>query len=405
MAKQKVQYDFFSNEAATGVALKKRSRKRKIINYIDKNGETILAELAQALNISPPTTSILVNELIAEGLIKDFGKVDSNGGRPASIYGLVADSCFFIGVDVRQYYVNIGLLDFQKNLVKVNMKIPYLLENNEAALNKLIKLIKAFIKSAGVDTGRILALCINLGGRIDSVRGISHSFFHFTEEPIVKILERGIGIRCFIENDSRAMAYGEFNKGKLKNEKNVLFFNLDYGIGLGILVNGKMYYGRSGFSGEIGHVPFFNNEIICHCGKKGCFETEASGRALISLFMNEVAKGIKTSVNTKKEIRLNDIIEAANKEDMLSIETLAVIGEKIGRGAATLINIFNPELVILGGSLALTKEYIYLPIKSALNKYSLSLVNNDTKLEISELGEKAGVIGGGLIARNKLLRP
>lgn len=405
MAKPNIQYDFFSDGTETGVALKKKSRKRKIINYIDRNGETILAELAQAINISTPTTSILVNELIAEGLIKDYGKVDSNGGRPASIYGLVAESCFFIGVDVRQYYVNIGLLDFQKNLVTVNMKMPYLLENNEAALNKLIKLIKTFIKSAPVDSGKILALCINLGGRIDSVRGISHSFFHFTEEPIVNILERGIGIRCFIENDSRAMAYGEFTKGKLKNERNVLFLNLDYGIGLGILVNGKMYYGRSGFSGEIGHVPFFNNEIICHCGKKGCFETEASGRALISLFMDEVAKGVQTSVNTKKEIRLNDIIEAANKEDMLSIDTLAVIGEKIGRGAATLINIFNPEMVIIGGSLAATSEYIYLPIKSALNKFSLSLVNNDTKLVISELGEKAGVIGGSLIARNKLLRP
>jgi predicted NBD/HSP70 family sugar kinase len=106
------------------------------------------------------------------------------------------------------------------------------------------------------------------------------------------------------------------------------------------------------------------------------------------------------------EIRLLDIIEAAQNDDMLCIELIADIGEKIGRGLAVLINIFNPELVILGGTLSQTGDIIRLPIKSALNKYSLSLVNNDTRLKMSKLGEKAGVMGGCLIARNNvLLRP
>jgi predicted NBD/HSP70 family sugar kinase len=203
------------------------------------------------------------------------------------------------------------------------------------------------------------------------------------------------------------MAYGEFHKGIVKNEKDVLFLNLDYGIGLGILIDGKVYYGKSGFSGEMGHIPFFDNEIICHCGKKGCLETEASGQALLRLFKEKIEQGLTSSIIDSpakiNKIRLADIIEGAQNEDMLSIDLLAEIGEKIGRGIALLINIFNAEMVILGGTLVSSGDYIYLPIKSSINKYSLNLANNDTKLYISQLGEKAGIIGGCLIARSKLL--
>lgn len=400
-------FEFFSEGNSTGVVYKNKARKRNIINYLDHNEETTIAELALALNISTPKVTTLINELITDGLIKDYGKIDSTGGRPASMYGLVADSCFFIGVDVKHYYVNIGLLDFRKNLVTANMHVPYLLENTKESLNELIKIIRNFIKEIAINKGNILSMCINLGGRINTSNGYSYSFFHFDEEPLTTVVEKQIDIRTFLENDSRAMAYGEFHKGIVKNEKDVLFVNLDYGIGLGILIDGKVYYGKSGFSGELGHIPLFNNEIICHCGKKGCLETEASGRALMRLFREKIQLGFTSSIidtdRTISDLRLTDIIEAARNEDMLTIDLLAEIGEKIGRGLALLINIFNPEMVILGGTLINTGDYIYLPIKSAVNKYSLSLVNNDTKLTISQLGEKAGVFGGCLIARNKLL--
>ena len=190
-------------------------------------------------------------------------------------------------------------------------------------------------------------------------------------------------------------------------QKNVLFVNIDYGIGLGILIDGKLYYGKSGFGGEFGHIPFFTNEILCHCGKKGCLETEASGQSLIRKFKEKIELGSSSSAMTKKkdvnEISLLDIIAAAKEEDMLSIEMLADIGEKIGKGIAMLINVFNPELLILGGTLSETGEYLRLPIRSAISKFSLSLVNNDTQLKTSKLGEKAGVLGACLIARNKVL--
>ncbi len=407
MAEPHLIFEVFSEDNASGVAYKNRVLKRLIINYLDVTGNVTIAELTKELNISAPKITTLITELIEDGLIKDYGKEDSTGGRKASLYGLVSDSCYFIGVDIKRYYINIGLLDFKKNLVTIKEKIPYQLENTPEAYQQLITIINSFIEEAPVKKEKILGMGINLSGRVNQTSGYSYSFFHFHEEPLSHTIEKEIGIRTFLENDSKAMAYGEFCSGIVSKEKNVLFINMDYGVGLGILIDGKVYYGKSGFSGEFGHIPFFTNEIICHCGKKGCLETEASGIALLRNFKAKIEQGSSSSVAYNKKndesLRVIDIVNAAKAEDILSIELIAEIGEKMGKGLAVLINIFNPELVILGGILAETGDFIRLPIKSAINKYSLNLVSNDTKLVISKLGEKAGVMGGCLVARNRSL--
>ena len=308
MAESHLIFGVFSNDPASGVAYKNRVLKRLIINYLDVTGNVTIAELGKELNISAPKITNMVAELIEDGLIKDYGKVDSTGGRRASLYGLEAESCFFIGVDIKRFYINIGLLDFKKNLVTVNEKISYKLENSAEAYQQLISIIKQFIDELPVSREKVLGMGINLSGRVNHTTGYSYSFFHFHEEPLSQTIENEIGIQTFIENDSRAMAYGEFCSGAVNNEKNVLFVNMDYGVGLGILIDGKVYYGKSGFSGEFGHIPFFNNEIICHCGKKGCLETEASGIALLRNFKNKIEQGSTSSLIKKGK----DIIKKAS---------------------------------------------------------------------------------------------
>lgn len=297
--------------------------------------------------------------------------------------------------------------ELSQRIITNKEKLPFKLENTAESLKKLLGLIKDFLSHTQVERKRVLGCGINLSGRINNRTGHSFSFYHFREEPLAEIIEQEINVPTYLENDSRAMAFGELYSGEISSEKNVLFVNMDYGIGLGIVLDGKVYYGRSGFSGEFGHIPLFNNEIICQCGKKGCLETEASGNALIRKFRERIQKGSTSSVlkNNKspEQIGIEDIINGANNEDTLCIELLSEIGEKLGKGLAVLINIFNPELIILGGTLSETGDYLGLPSKNALNKLSLSLVNNDTTLKISKLGEKAGVIGACLIARSKVM--
>lgn len=381
--------------------------KKKIIHYYIANGDATIAELCKEMDLSIPTVTKLVGELLDDGYILDFGKQETNGGRKPNIYGLNPVSGYFVGVDVFRSKINIAAVDFKGDKLRVEENIPYSLENTPEALEMLCNLINDFIDRLSVPREKVLAVGVNISGRVNPVSGYSYSIFYFEEKPLSQILEERIKIKIYIENDTRAMMYGEYMQGVVKGEKNILFINMGWGLGLSIFINGELYYGKSGFSGEFGHFCFFDNEILCHCGKKGCIETEASGSALHRKLLERYREGSSTilaeKIEKKEKIKMADMIEAIQKEDVLCIEILEEMGEKLGRGIAGLMNIFNPELVVLGGTLSLTSEYISLPIKSAIRKYSLNLVSQDTEIKVSRLGERAGALGACLLSRSKML--
>lgn len=397
-------FNELNNNSLSGVAYKNLNINKSIISYFAQHGNCTIADLCKQLTLSAPKVNNLLTELINDGIVQDYGKINSTGGRRPNIYGLLSNSAYFIGVDIKQDHINIGVSDLQKNVKKIEKNIKYDLQNNQTSLDNLCDIINSFINQNSIPKPKTLGIGINLSGRINYLTGYSYSFFHFNEEPLSKVLESNLGVKVFIENDSRAMAYGEFDQGTVNGEKNVLFINLDHGLGMGIMINSAIYYGKSGFAGELGHTPIFNNEIICKCGKKGCLETEASGIALLRKLKDKINNGSSTSINVPiSEITLDDVIKSIQHDDNLSIEIITDIGENLGRGIAILINLFNPELIIIGGKLSETGEHLLLPLKMAINKYSLSVVNADTKIKISSLGNESGVIGACLIARNRVL--
>lgn len=396
-----------NNNGGVGVnSLRQINFRKTILSHFAEQGNSTIPDLSKEIQFSVPKVTSIVNELIGENLIQDYGKIESTGGRKPNIYGLIPDSGFCIGVEVRQDHINIGLSNLLGELVSVIEKIPFTLANTPVSLDDLCQIISEFLAGLPLDKATVQGIGINLSGRVNYQTGHSYSFYHFEERPLSEIIGNKVGIPVYLENDSRAMAYGEFCRGVVQDEKNVLFLNLSYGIAVGILLNGQLYYGKSGYAGEFGHIPLFDNELLCHCGKKGCLETEASGWALARMFREKLREGSSSVLSQgtiqPEAIRMEDIVEAARNDDVLAIELIACIGEKLGRGIALLINIFNPELVVLGGSLAAAEDYLRLPIQTAINKYSLSLVNNDTELKLSALGERAGIVGACLLVRNRL---
>ena len=397
----------FSSDKISGTEYKNSILKKNILIYMAKFGEVTIADLARELNVSVPSVTKLVTELKEDGYLEDNGKIETSGGRRPNVFGLAADAFYFLGVDVRRRRLDIALLDFQGNIIEKKEGIPFVLENTMAAFEQICLEINNFIDESSLGKEKIIGVGISLTGRVDSNDGYSYTYFNFNETPLTDLFEERLGIRSYIENDSRAMVYAEKIFGVVKEEKNVLFLNLGRGIGVGEMFDGKLYYGKTGFAGELGHIPLLDNEIICHCGKKGCLETEASGIALEKMFIEHLAAG-ETSVLSEKwksgeDILLYDIIEAANNDDVLSITLIANIAEKLGRGVGVLINLLNPDLVVVGGSLSLVGDYLMLPLKRATNKYSLTLVSKDTKFKMSKLGETASVIGVAMLVRAKIL--
>ena len=203
------------------------------------------------------------------------------------------------------------------------------------------------------------------------------------------------------------MAYGEYVNSFSGTEGNILFLNVGWGLGMGMVMDGKLYYGKSGFSGEIGHFPLLDNNRVCHCGKVGCLETGASGSALHRIVMEKLRQG-RSSLLTKafadgETISLDSIMDAIGREDVLCIECVEEVGATLGRAVAGLINIFNPDIVVIGGRLSVTEHYLMPPLRSSVNKLSLNLVNNDTVIKVSRLGKTAGAIGASYLSKHQLL--
>lgn len=382
-------------------------QKKRIITHYIYNGSSTITDLAREMDLSVPTVTKFITEMCEEGYINDYGKLETSGGRHPSLYGLNPESGYFIGVDIKQFAVNIGLINFKGDMVDLKMNIPNKFENTPEGLENICKLINSFTKKLSIDTEKILNININISGRVNPESGYSFSQFNFEERPLAEILTERLGYKVTIDNDTRAMTYGEFLKGHVKGEKDVLFVNVSWGLGVGIIIDGKIYTGKSGFSGEFGHTNVFDNEIICHCGKKGCLETEASGSALHRILIERIQHGESSILSDRIAIKnnpltLDEIIAAVNKEDVLCIEIVEEIGQKLGKQIAGLINIFNPELVIIGGTLSSTGDYLTQPIKTAIRKYSLNLVNKDSVIHTSKLKDRAGIVGACMLARSRM---
>lgn len=380
---------------------------KRIIAYYLNNSTSTIPELSKELNLSVPTIAKVIAEMCEDGYIVNCGKMDTGKGRSPVIYGLAPDSGYFIGVDLMSNGLNLGLMNFKGELVKLDMDVPYQYRNSQEGLDELCGHVTDFIEQLDIAKERILNVGVNIPGRVNPEMGHSFSRFNFEERPLVDLMAERIGCRVYIDNDTRAMTYGEMSKGVVKGEKDVIFVNLSWGLGCGLILNGELYTGKSGFSGEFGHFPSFDNEVLCHCGKRGCLETEISGMALHRNLLQSVKDGRQTLLaeqimKDEASLSLDDIIDATLKEDLLCIELVEDIGQKLGRYLAGLINLLNPEMVIIGGSLARTGDSILQPVKSAVRKYSLNMVNRDSAIVLSKLQGKAGVTGACLLARKSL---
>lgn len=380
--------------------------KREILRRYMKNGGESIADLSRDLGLSVPTLTKTISSLIDENLVCDLGKQVATGGRRPSIYGLNPSAGYFMGVDIKRDIIIMGIINFRGDMV-VQRQYDFSIENTRASFDELCNVINQFITSTRIRREKIFAIGINLSGRINPETGYSYSYFFFDEKPLTAVLEERLGCRVFIENDSRAMAYGEYTHGVGNGEQNMIFLNLSWGFGIGMILGGELHYGKSGFSGEYGHFPFFENEIICSCGKRGCLETEVSGCAAHRQFIEKLKQGNISTLSPQfeagQQITVRDILDAVDKEDMLAIEVMERIGASLGRAIAGLINMFNPEVIVLGGTLCTAKDYLLLPIKSAINKYALNFVSKDTAIKVSKLGDSAGLIGICAITRNKTL--
>ncbi len=385
-------------EELTGQEKKKFLCKKRILKKLYRTDALSGADIARMLNLSSPTTQVYLNELIKEKYIEYRGKGDSIGGRRPNMYGLIKNSVYLLGIDVSQKKISVSLFNNDlENITGIKTK-PLKLGRDIAAVDEIYDFAKEVIAEQQIDETKIIGIGINMPGLIDSEKGINYTYLTETKKPIQNVFQDKFQIPVYIENDSKARALAELRLGLAKESQNALVIQLGWGVGTGMILNGKLYKGNSGFSGEFSHILIEDDGQLCTCGRRGCLETLASGRALVEQATQELKNNPNSilhqlAIKQGGQLFPDDIVNAAKGADQLALALIENMGQKLGKGISYLIQILNPELIILGGVVSQANEYLLTPINQALFSYCIPKLREDTTLKISQLGIEAGVLG------------
>jgi len=386
------------------VRRKNKIRRNLVLKALYDKGELSLTELCEETGITLPVLKKLISDLKRESLIVPC-KIEKNGktGRPPKKFKLNKDGGYIIGVDIGRLFTNFILLDLEQNIICEKRLQTFSLQEPDKFIQYIYDEVIGMVKTSKIPYKKLLGIGISIPGIVKSKEGRSETYLNFGEKTTREIFIEKFKKPVYIEHDAKAMALGELWMGSAKGCKNVLSLNIGWGIGLGIIIDGKLYYGESGFAGEFGHIQVVPGGELCYCGKYGCLETVASGKALTQLAREKIRQGVKTILTKDNNFNIEnldarDILEAANKGDQFSIDLIENSGRYIGLGIGYLINIFNPEKVILGGGITIANKYLINSIISSAMKYSLPHINKDVKFEISTLGVRAGAMGVAILA-------
>lgn len=381
---------------------------RQMFNYALSYGGFLLSDLAKLTGYSVTTINKYISSMQENGHVTVLGKVQKHSkGRQAIRYGVNPEFGYFLGVDIKTFELSLGLINMCGNMIAVKTDNTFKFSNTHECLEYVCQVVDGFIEAqTEIDSSKILGICFNLSGRVNAMAGTSASIFNFEEMQGISLsdlLTERFGRKVYLENDSKSMAFGEYVSGINQKYQNVLYVNLGWGLGVGIIIYGKIYYGMDGYSGELGHIPVYNNNIICHCGKKGCLETEVSGRALHRKIMERLRAGEESLMSRileeKRELTMEDILQAVEKEDPLAWEEMDKVACELGKAMAMLINVFNPEAIVIGGIFSEVDPAFIKAIELSTRKHSLKLVSQKVAFLGSSLKQSAGVVGACMIAR------
>lgn len=375
-------WTFLKKTAEYGTQSKQNTQKRKIIHLLFHHQELSIPELCQFLELSVPTGTKLVEEFEAQELLIKAGKRESSGGRRPVAYRLGSNMGYVIGIELVSNAFRLAVFNLQRELVHEHESETFDLSDKNAALDFLKNIVPQVLRSQNIPSEKILGVGIGITGRVNHKKGISYSYLHL-EQPLAHYLQTEWGFPVFIDNDTHLLAWGENIFGLVQGKENAVCVNLGRGLAVSLVSNGKLHNGHSGFAGEFGHIFAADNKRSCACGKKGCLETLVSGLALEAAY----------TAQTGEKLPYKKILPLVERGSPQVNETLHQMGEQLGRSLAVLIDLLNPELIVLGGGFMPVLESMRYSIIRGISLYSLPQLASDCEIKVSTLGDNAGMMG------------
>lgn len=380
---------------------------KNILDIIRRHGPISRIEISEITGLTPATVTNITSELIDSKLIIEGETGDSSGGRRPIMLRMRSDYYRVIGVYIGSRKIRIITADLLANIKhKKEIKYDREIVTVEYVKEILDRELFPIIRKYEAKNKKIIGIGVGIHGIVDSKRGISIVAPNLGWENvnIAELLYKSYGIPVFIENNTRTMALGENWFGSGKNVSSFFCLNIEYGVGGSFFINNKLVNGNAFGAGEIGHTTVDINGEMCSCGNKGCLETVASVKALLKQAYNQYLEHRSSKIYNGKEINsINDIspedlYDAAKHGDELAISLIRNMGRNIGIGIANVINILNPELVIINGEIISTGEILLTPIIETVRKRGFSNSVNSTGIVLSKLGSVAYLKGAVVLA-------
>ncbi|HLO04474.1 MAG TPA: ROK family transcriptional regulator [Symbiobacteriaceae bacterium] len=395
-----------------GPELIRTINKQRVLRLIRSGGPVSRADAAEQTGMTRPTISAVVADLLEEGWIEEIGAGESSGGRPPILLRFSPLARLVLGAELGAGHVRAVLTDLAGNVLHRSKRR---VETNDpkVELDRLCGVVQEVLAMRSPAQAKIplAGLGLGLNGHVDTGLGLWRYSPHFqvADLNVVKHLTDCLGLEVIVENDARVMAVGERSFGCAKAVENLVYIRVGVSIGAGLMIEGKLYGGAHEGAGEIGHTVVFEEGPRCRCGNFGCLEAVANAVAISRRAVNRIQAG-HTSVIPKlvdddlSQVIGTTVIEAAHAGDRLARETLQEAGRFVGLAVGNVINLFDPDLVVIGGGTSRAGELLLEPVKAAA--FSRALPGRRDKVQIlrTALGEDSCPVGGAALVIESLFR-
>lgn len=378
--------------------LMRRMNSKIVIDLIRNEAPVSRANLSAITGLNRSTVSSIIDDLIHDGWVQETALESGKVGRPGILLEINPCGGFAIGLEIGVDFVLGVCVDF--SVKKIWNKIIEI-DPNEGQ-TKILQ-IAFTLTSEAIEFGKQkcakpLGIGIAVPGLVDIANGVLKIApnLHWEDVPLRLLWTQEFNLPVQVENEANAAALGEFHYGAASGIKNLIYIAAGYGLGSGIIVDGKLLRGNKGYAAEVGHMTIYPDGLPCNCGKRGCYETIISPRAVIDR-INKIIKenGGDSRYLNKPENGLgyDAVVDAANHHDQVALKALENVGRDLGLLVSNLVNIFNPKMVILGGALNYAKDYIQKVVLDVVEVNALKLCQEDLIITNSELDPFSAVMG------------
>lgn len=389
------------------VDYKKSQHRRRILTELYRVGTCSIAHIARVLHNSVPSVTSIMEELTEEYWIQPVGTATTKQGRKPVMFSLNSERYRILLLDINTHGTKAFITNLNNEII-FQQSVSLSLEDNPKFLDTLCAWVGAFIEGSHIQRTNVIAIGVSIPGLIDTYKGYNFTYRSINKNKLSfsQFLEYEFKLPVYVINDAKAITLGEQKFGLAKGKKHVLSVNVDWGIGMGVILNGEILQGASGFAGELGHIQVMPNGELCPCGKIGCLETITSASAVIARVKKGLTDGRTSKLSTIdiNKLEVEDVIEAARRGDVFAIDTLHEIGTELGKGLSIAIHLFNPEVVIIDGIFAQAEDFIINPIVQAINKYCLADFRSNLTVQISQLREDAKWLGTQVYVTEKIFQ-